>query len=139
MRALWLVLLVASPAWAQMYKCVDQNGVTHYTDAPRPGCKGGQVDIRPSPPISGALGGRAEDFARQEAEFKRRQGERSRAEAKERAALQARCKRLRGELARLSSGRPLARIDASGERVYVPDQEREQRVAQVHGALRACP
>ena len=122
-----------------MYKCVDQDGVTHYSDAPRPGCKGGEVDIRASPPISGAVRGRTEDFARQEAEFKRRQGERSRVEAKERAALQGRCKRLRGELARLASGRPLVRIGASGERVYVPDQEREQRLAQVQGALRACP
>ena len=43
--ALALLLAVALPAHAQMYKCVDARGVTHYTDKPLPGCKGGAVNI----------------------------------------------------------------------------------------------
>lgn len=141
MRAAWaLLLLVALPAWAQMYKCVDKNGVTHYTDAPLPGCRGGEVDIRPIPSISGTdMRPRDEDFAQQDADFKRRQNERAQAQAQERAALDARCKSLRQENAILSGGRPLSRINEQGERVYVPDQVREQRLAQVRDALRACP
>lgn len=46
--------LAAAPAAAQMFKCVDDRGVTHYTDKPQPNCKGGPVDIRGSPLISGA-------------------------------------------------------------------------------------
>lgn len=45
--------LTMFPAAAQVYKCVDARGVTHYSDKPQPGCKGGPVDIRGSPPISG--------------------------------------------------------------------------------------
>lgn len=140
MRAAWLLLLLALPAWGQMYKCVDGNGVTHYTDTPLAGCKGSEVDIRPLPSISGAeLRRRDEDFAQQDAEFRRRQNDRALAEDQGRAALDARCRSLRLEQARLSSGRPLAQVNDRGERVYVPDEVREQRLAQLRGAMRACP
>lgn len=141
MRALVLAVLLASASavQAQMYKCVDERGVTHYSDKPRPGCKGGHVDIRPIPSLSGSVNERSEDFEREEADFKRRQNERARAAAKERAELAARCKSLRQEQARLSSGRPLAQVNANGERVYLPDEVRDQRLAHVRDALRECP
>ncbi len=141
MRALLLALLLAAggAVQAQMYKCVDEHGVTHYTDKPRPGCKGGQVDIRPIPSLSGSVTERSTDVDREEADFKRRQNERERAAAKERAELTARCKSLRQEQARLSSGRPLAQVNANGERVYLSDEVRDQRLAQVRDALRGCP
>jgi hypothetical protein len=45
--ALTVLLLACAPAYAQMYKCVDQRGVTHYSDKPLPpSCKGGEVKIR---------------------------------------------------------------------------------------------
>jgi hypothetical protein len=140
--ALLAALLFAPASQAQMYKCVDKKGVTHYTDSPPPGCKGGEVDIRPIPPISGGAGEtprREEDFAQQEAEFKRRQNERAGVESQERAQLAERCKMLRQEHAVLSSGRPLARLNDQGERIYVPDEIREQRLNRLRDALRACP
>jgi len=49
--ALAVLLLACAPAYAQMYKCVDQRGVTHYSDKPLPpSCKGGEVKIRATPP-----------------------------------------------------------------------------------------
>lgn len=138
--ALLIGLGFAVSAWAQMYKCVDKHGVTHYADTPRPGCKGSEVDIRPLPPVSG---GEAKpqppDFAQQEAEFKRRQNQRASLEAQERAALEARCESLRHEQAVLSDGRPLVRFNEQGERAYVPDEVRRQRLARVREAMRACP
>jgi hypothetical protein len=139
-----LLLLAAAllpfASHAEMYKCVDKHGVTHYTDAPLPGCRGGEVDIRPIPSISGgALKRREEDFSQQDADFRRRQNERSAVEAQERAALEARCKSLRQEHAALSGGRPLVRFNEQGERVYVPDETREQRLARLSEALRTCP
>ena len=141
MKALLLAIALAWAAGvqAQMYKCVDERGVTQYSDKPRPGCKGGPVDIRPIPSISGSLSERSDDFAREDADFNRRQNERERAAAKERAELQARCKALRQEQARLSSGRRLAQVNDQGERVYLPDEVRDQRLAQVRDALRTCP
>jgi hypothetical protein len=122
-----------------MYKCVDKQGVTHYTDSPLAGCKGKEVDIRPLPSISGEIKPRGEDFAQQDADFKRRQNERAAAEAKERTALEARCRSLRQERAVLASGRRLARTNEQGERVYLPDQARQEQLARVQQALRACP
>jgi hypothetical protein len=140
MKALLVaVLFGAAAAHAQMYKCVDDRGVTQYSDKPRPGCKGGPVDIRPIPPVSGSLQERSEDFAREDADFNRRQNERERTAAKERAELRARCSALREEQARLSSGRRLAQVNDRGERVYLPDEVRDQRLAQVRDALRGCP
>src|SRR2546430_1033629 len=48
--ALAVLLLACAPAYAQMYKCVDSRGVTHYSDKPMPpSCKGGAVKIRATP------------------------------------------------------------------------------------------
>ena len=48
MRVLLLAVLLAAagPAVAQMFKCVDAKGRTHYTDKPLPGCKG-ESEMRP--------------------------------------------------------------------------------------------
>lgn len=136
-----ITMLAAFPlaAAAQMYKCVDERGVTTYSDKPRPGCRGGAVDIRASPPITGRIEARSEDLAREDADFRRRQQERERAETRERAALDRRCRALRQEHARLSSGRRLSQVNDRGERVYLPDDVRNQRLEQVSAALRACP
>ena len=139
MKLIVLVLLVgASPAYAQMYKCVDQRGVTHYTDKP---CKGGkQVDIQGQPPISGQLREPAkEDFSQQEADFKRRQFERERAEAQDKSALQARCRSARSEYNLLSRGTRVYKTGADGKRQYLEDPQREQRLAQLQDQLRGCP
>jgi len=138
--ALVLLLLSASAAWAQMYKCVDERGVTHYTDKPRAGCKGGSVDIRPIPPVSGkAAAPRAPDVAGQDADFKRRQIERHDAEAAEKAALAERCARLRRELSWLASGGRISHTDAQGNRVFVDDATRDARAGLVKEQLRTCP
>ncbi len=134
------LLLAAAPASAQMFKCVDERGVTHYTDKPRPGCKGGSVDIRPIPPVSGkAAAPRAPDVAGQDADFKRRQIERHDAEALEKAALAERCARLRREHSWLTSGGRISHTDAQGNRVFVDDATRDARAGQVKEQLRTCP
>jgi hypothetical protein len=135
------VLVWCSGAAAQMYKCVDERGVTHYADKPTPGCRNSEVDIRGSPPISGALAPRSENPAQEEAAFRRRQIEREqaeRAQRAERAQLESRCASLKQERAVLASGRRLVEIDAKGERVYVDDAVRERRLAEVDAALEQC-
>jgi len=134
-----LLLLVPAAALAQIYKCLDERGVTHYTDKPRPGCKGGAVDIRSQPPVSGQIRPQSEDFARQDADFKRRQIERERVAEKDRAALQRRCGSARNEFAYLSSVQRLFRVGPNGERVYLDDSVREKRLAELREQLRACP
>ena len=123
-----------------MYKCVDEGGKVHYTDRPGPGCK--ESAIKPSPSISGELRPRPENLNAEDAAFKRRQAERAAQEAREardRKAFEQRCANLRQEYASLSAGRRIVRYDAKGERVYMDDEARAQRVAQLEQQLRGCP
>jgi Domain of unknown function (DUF4124) len=137
------IFLVALPllfplcAHAQMYKCVDERGKVHYTDKPQAGCK--ETAIKPSPPISGEVRPRREDFATDEAAFKRRQAEREAKDARERKALEQRCSKLRQERGILAGGRRVAKYDAKGERVFMDDAVRDQRLAQLEQELRGCP
>ena len=45
-----ILLLASAPAAAQMFKCVDARGRTHYTDKPLPGCKGEEKMRPPAQP-----------------------------------------------------------------------------------------
>jgi hypothetical protein len=138
--AVALLLSAAYPSHAQMYKCVDERGVTHYSDKPRPGCKGGKVDIQPIPPVSGKVAApRSTHVPQQDADFKRRQMERERAEAADKAVLKQRCARLRQEHAVLASGVRVGNISARGERVYLDDATRDARLTKLKEELRGCP
>ena len=144
MRSAALVLLLAAfPAAAQMYKCVDARGVTHYTDKPLPGCKGGPVKIQGQPPLSGQMAPLSKpDPAREDAEFKGRQIERESAEASSKAALAAssrRCAMLRREHSLLSNAGRVTRVNEKGEREFVEDAARQARIAKLQEELRACP
>lgn len=123
-----------------MYKCVDEHGKTRYSDQPGTGCK--EIDIRPSPPLSGSVQGQPENFAVQDAELKRRQHEREAAaaqEATQREALERRCTALRREQTVLSSGVRISNVNASGDLVYMDDTTRERRLAELGRELRNCP
>ena len=118
-----------------MYKCVDERGVTHYSDKPRPGCKGSEVDIRPQSPISGSVTGGKQDVGAAERDFQRRQIQRNRdeeAEAKRQEDQKRRCASLRANLERYSAQRRIASIDAKGERVFMDDASREAKLSQLN-------
>jgi hypothetical protein len=132
-----VVVLAAAPAQAQMYKCVDPHGLTRYTDSAGPGCK--PVDIRGSPPISGAIRAPESDLAKDEADFRRRQAEREAAAATQQQTSAERCSQLRREHAVLSASRRVVRINEKGESEYMEDGTREERVAQLKRELARCP
>ena len=95
-----LALLVnAGSALGQMYKCVDERGVTQYSDKPRPGCS--EVDIQPIPPVWGRVIPYREDLKAAEQAFQQRQLQRDREFAAERRKLadaMRRCEILNAEL-----------------------------------------
>jgi hypothetical protein len=140
--AAWFAMccsLLAPAAHAQMYKCVDARGVVQYSDKPSPGCKGGPVDIQPIPSLSGHGTTPPPTASQQDTDFRRRQIERERLEASEKAALAQRCARLRQELAWLSASTRVSRINDAGERVYLDDSAREARLADLRQQARGCP
>ena len=138
---LMLLAFVAPAAQAQMYKCVDAHGRVVYADKPQPGCKGGVVNIQSSPSISGegVTAPSLPKTAEQDADFKRRQIERERQEGLEKSAQQERCQRVRQEIAWLSAGTRVGRINDAGERVFMDDATREARLNQLRQAQRGCP
>ncbi|MBV9189808.1 MAG: DUF4124 domain-containing protein [Betaproteobacteria bacterium] len=132
-----LCLAAALDAHAELYKCVDEQGKTRYTDKPAADCK--QSAITGSPPISGTPVERHEDLSAQERDFQRRQRQQQASEKKDQQALEQRCTRLRQERTLLGDGRRIVKIDAKGERVYMDDAARDQRLAQLDSELRGCP
>ena len=135
--AAFFLVLVAAPAAAQMYKCTNERGVVQYTDKPGAGCK--EVDIRPSPPISGTLQKPSEDLGREEAEFRKRQIDRDASQAEERKAQAERCARMRRELALLNTSRRVVRTNERGEREFMDDAVRDQRAADLQREIARCP
>ena len=108
--ALSILLLACAPAYAQMYKCVDPRGVTHYSDKPLPpSCKGGAVKIRGTPP-SGTSRPNVPPPAGTAAELTRR------------------CTRAAQEYTRTESGR----------RDGKPDESRDQRLEELREQMRGC-
>ena len=130
-----LLLVAALDAHAQLYKCVDQDGKTRYTDKPSAECKA--TAIKGNPATSGAPE-RREDLGAEERDFQRRQAEQQANQKKEQQALAQRCARLRQERAFLGSGQRIVRIDAKGERTYLDDAVRDQRLGQLDSELRNC-
>ena len=105
----WLapaLLMMADPARAQMYKCVDERGVAHYGDKPVPGCRGAKaVEIRGQPPIAGAAAPQGADLKEEERAFQRRRIERERqaqVDAQAQDAQKRRCANMQSELHRLA-------------------------------------
>lgn len=136
------ILLLALPAQAQMYKCVDARGVTAYSDKPCPGGKGKEVDIQGQPPISGKVAPHGEDLKAAERDFQKREAQRERerrAEAKSLQERQKRCDTQRAQLQRLEEQRRIASVNAKGERVFLDDGSRQQRMEQLRADIsRQC-
>jgi hypothetical protein len=133
------VLFLSTAAWAQMYKCVDERGVTSYSDQPRPGCKGGKVEIQPIPSVSGKTAAPEGSIASQDADFKRRQIEREQALAQDKTTLAQRCAQLKYEQDVLALGGRIFTLNERGERIYVEDATRDARLARLKEEMRGCP
>ena len=131
------LLLAAFPAHAQMYKCVDARGVTHYSEKPLPGCKGRAVDIRPIPPVGGAQRGPG-DLSGQDRDFRRRKIEQEQSAEQSKASRERRCTELRNQISQMDFGGRVFYVDEKGERVYVDDQTRARRLAELREKLRGC-
>lgn len=156
--AIGLVLCLALPATAQMYKWVDSNGKIHYSDKPPPSNVKTEKLRTPAQPAgapapSASKEGTQKDTAKtgpksvaeQEQAFRKRQAEENKAEqeqAQKEAEARDRaenCKRAKAALASLELGGRQTRIDEKGERVFLSDAEITRATAQARQeASTAC-
>lgn len=144
-KYLLIILLLASAnAFAELNKWVDANGKVHYSDQPPPA----NVKVKTlhsasgtaAPPSAGSVTASSapaapKTMAEREAEFKKAQQARKEAAeqaAKEQADAEARrsnCAGAQQNLRTLESGVLIPIYDANGERSYMEDEQRQQRIA----------
>jgi hypothetical protein len=134
-RAVLLALaLLPLAAAAQMYKWVDEKGVTHYSETLPPDAKGAKVDIKPASgdvsPVPAPDWKRKELDARQQRILKEQNEQQQQAQEQNQArARHDNCLRAQRELTVMQTPRPVYRVNDKGERVYVDEKERERQIA----------
>ena len=148
MKRVFLVLAAlafAAAASAQTYKWVDKDGKTRYGDTPPPGVKA--TPIRgPSGPAAPAAteskkGASKDKPLSPEAAFRKRQEDQKEADekaSKERAEADVRrqnCESARANLRQLESGQRMSTVNASGERVFIDDNERAAQTQRAQKAV----
>ena len=139
-----IVPLAAPPAAAALYKWVDANGRTVYSDQVPPGVKAEQVGAAPPPANPNA----AKDLANQDAEFRKRQMERADDAKKadkartDNAKLATLCAQARSQIANLRAEQMVIyRLNEKGERVAMDEAARRAEIVRVEALMRErnCP
>jgi len=139
MRTSFLLVaaLIAAPASAQVYKCVDASGKTVYSQVPCPTGQAAKVLKSTTPPAGETTEAKpgAKPPANPEQEFRKRQAERADADkkaAEEDAKTKQRqeaCTRAREAMAQFDMGGRFAGVDAKGERYFYDDNRIAQEKA----------
>ena len=128
---LWTLVV---PAVGQVYKWVDEKGVTHYGERPPQGKKSQEVEQRLASPGSTPEKAAQPGWKEQDLEFRKRRIEAEQAETKNKqreASQRQTCNQARDQLVQMKSARRLYRLDDKGERVYQSDDERSASVARL--------
>lgn len=128
---LWALLV---PAIAQVYKWVDEKGVTHYGERAPQGKRAQEVEQRLANP--GPAPGKEVQpgWKEQDLEFRRRRIEAEQTEAKDKqqeSSQRRACNQARDQLALMKSARGLYRLNEAGERVFQSDEERKASTARL--------
>jgi hypothetical protein len=134
---LFLLILTSTNAFAAISKWVDSNGKVHYSDQPPPPDAKPQtlrsfVDTQNSASSSVAA---PKTVSEREADLKKVQKDKNEAadkSAQKQAAAeaqQASCAAAQQNMRALQEGVRMFEIDAKGERSYLDDKQREQRIA----------
>lgn len=147
-RTMWMVLLLAMAplASAEMYKYVDKDGKTVFTDQPPPNTKTETLNVPKTfpAPAPGVAGGNKSAVERDKELEKGRQlaleKQKKADEAAHKAELaEERCTQARTAYRQFSDGGRLSKYNEKGERVYLGDAEIEaERERARHDMEEAC-
>ena len=128
---LCLSFFVAGNCYAAMYKWVDEDGNTHYSEKP----PAGDVEvktIKPPPKVNTDAAVKAVE-ARKEAEAKQEEAESKAAEEKaldekDKALMKANCETAKKNLASISDNPRVFTRDEQGNRVRMDEQQRQAKI-----------
>lgn len=138
-----LLLLAATNVNARIFKWVDENGVTHYSETQPPKQKAIEVQAQPAPPVAGdeSVNPETKRWQKLEAEFQKRKAERQATEkVKELEEENARrlavenkkkCILAQQNLYVLQQERSVFTLNEKGERVYVDDKMRTTEIENI--------
>lgn len=118
-------MALCMPSVAQLYKYVDKDGKTVYTDAPPPGQEGKQVNV----PKGGAASSPSKTALERDKELEkarqksREEGKKSEETARNAARTEEACARARENYTRYSEGGRITKLNDKGERVYMEESE----------------
>jgi hypothetical protein len=139
-----LLALIAPPIDAALYKWVDANGRTVYSDQVPPGVKAELVGGAPPAANPDAV----KEFANKDAEFRKRQldraedgkkGEKARADAQKVATG---CAQARAQIVNLRTGDfAMYKLNDKGERVFLDEAGRKAEIGRLEQSMRerSCP
>ena len=132
---MFAMLALAASASAEVYKWVDEKGVTHYGEHAPPNAKSKEIRLRDASPRYGGASAAASDAALlkdRDLEFRKRLVTREREETRvreEKAQLALACRSARAELLNLKATGKLYELNDKGERVFMSDAQREAEIA----------
>jgi len=130
-----LLMLASTNTFAAISKWVDDQGQVHYSDQPPPPGKQPKT-LREDADTPGSASGASatKTLAEHEAELKKDKAEKQSAADKAaqlKAAedtLKANCANAQQNLRSLQSGMRIMEVDANGQRYYIDDTQRQQRI-----------
>jgi hypothetical protein len=118
------LLVLAQPGLAQLYKYVDKDGKTVYTDKPPQDQEGKQIKIQASPPAAPQKTALERDKELDKGRKKSAdEGKKSDDAARNAAKTEEACARARENYARYGEGGRITKLNAQGERVYLDEAE----------------
>ena len=140
-----LLMLFSVNTFAEISRWVDENNRVHYSDLPPPTAKAKKLQTVSGSRDSAGTGGISDPsapaatktIAEREAELKKTQLEKKEAaekDAKEKArkdATNSYCAEAQQTLKALQQGIRMMNIDTNGERSYLDDEQRQQRIIKV--------
>ena len=143
MGVLMAACLVVCPATAtaqQMYKWKDSKGVTHFSENPPPdGSKADKIEVkpvggeRPAAPPPDSWRNKELESKQQKAKA---EGVDAIAKKREEDQRAQKCQAYKREMDSLTSGVRLFHLNDKGERVFMEDKERQERIEEAKKAIR---
>ena len=129
-RSACLLLVIAAsamPAVAQVYKWVDEKGVTHYSETPPPDKKASKVDTGPAnAPVAPTPDWKQKELESKQRGLQQKQSDEAaaRQQAQDENERRNRCLSAQRNLRVYEAQIPVYRVNERGEKVYMEDSER---------------
>ncbi len=135
-----LMVLFSITAHAQIYKWVDENGKTQYTDQPPPTAvrEGQRLQIKSVPMTGGHASGKSGNLSEERLEFDKRQQQKREEESKQQAQAgenKKKCIDAQGQLRIYTDSPRLTVPDGAGGITYVDDEMRQKKIAEANKAI----